>query len=461
MSFNIALSGLKAAQKDLDVTSNNIANVSTVGFKQSRAEFADVYSSSLLASGKSKAGDGVLTANVAQQFKQGGVNDTENALDLAIAGNGFFATVPEIGSSERSYTRAGMFKLDKDNFVITNQGDNLLGFPVNTDGTSASTSLATAIPLRIPTSSGAPLQTSEIKMAMNLPSGATHIAGAPGNFDPDDKLTYNEKTSETIYDSLGNTHLMTYFFIKDDVATKPNEWIVFAAIDGKAINLVETTAGDALADGRQGGVTSGPLSGSGGVIGARLVFDNTGDFISQVPTLANGGIQTAPFTNYLNNGADETQNVKMNFLLNTNGPDKDEPAQWSGKFSIKSRTQDGLAVGRLKGIEIAEDGLVRATYSNGTSEPLARIALINFANEQGLSQVGNTSWKESLTSGAALAGEATTGTFGLIKSKALEQSNVNLTTELIDLITAQRNFQANSKALETNNTISQTILQIR
>ena len=123
--------------------------------------------------------------------------------------------------------------------------------------------------------------------------------------------------------------------------------------------------------------------------------------------------------------------------------------------------QDGLAVGRLTGIDIGADGLIRATYSNGTSEPLARIALVNFANEQGLTQIGNSSWKESISSGEALAGEAGSGTFGTINSSALEQSNVNLTAELIDLISAQRNFQANSRALEVDNQLNQTILQIR
>ena len=151
MSFNIALSGLNAAQKDLDVTSNNIANVNTTGFKESRAEFVDVYAASLLSSGKTKVGDGALTADVAQQFSQGSIQFTNNALDLAITGNGFFATVPEIGSSETSYTRAGQFKLNQDNFIVNSGGGHLLGFPVNPDGTSASVSLSTAEPIRIPT----------------------------------------------------------------------------------------------------------------------------------------------------------------------------------------------------------------------------------------------------------------------------------------------------------------------
>ena len=502
MSFNIALSGLNAAQKDLDVSSNNIANVNTVGFKESRAEFVDVYAASLLASGKTKVGDGVLTADVAQQFSQGSIQFTNNALDLAITGNGFFATVPELGSLETSYTRAGQFKLNADNFVVNSQGGHLLGFPVNPDGSSASVSLSTADPIRVPTASGAPTQTSEVDVRMNLPAGDSYISGSPGNFDPEDPLTFNNSTSVTIFDSLGDSHVMTYFYIKEDPTTAPNQWTMFAAVDGKVIDLETETSGgfaaaqQAKADAEQaqidfdaiavptaadvatlqaaidaartaelatnpiGGNMSGPLS-PGGVIGARLAFNASGDFIAQTPNLADGGIRTVDFSNHLPNGADSSQFVEIDFNLDPTTPNPNEPTQFASNFEVTALNQDGLAVGRLTGIDIGTDGLVRATYSNGTSQPLSRIAMVNFANEQGLSQVGNTGWKESITSGEALAGEAGSGTFGTINSSALEQSNVNLTTELIDLISAQRNFQANSRALEVDNQLNQTILQIR
>lgn len=458
MSFNIALSGLNAAQKDLDVTSNNIANVNTTGFKESRAEFVDVYASSLLSSGKTKVGDGVLTSDVAQQFSQGSIQFTNNALDLAITGNGFFATVPELSSLDTSYTRAGQFKLNADNFVVNSAGGHLLGFPVNPDGTSASVSLSTATPIRIPTSSGAPQKTAEVDVRMNLPAGDAYISSAPGNFDPTDPLTFNNSTSVTIFDSLGDSHIMTYFFVKDNPATNPNEWMLFAAVDGQVIDLDDPAGGTVNP---VGGTVSGPLS-PGGVTGARLVFNTSGDFISQVPTPAEGGITTVPFTAaILTNGADPTQAVAIDFNLDPLAPSPNEPTQFASNFEVTALDQDGLAVGRLTGIDIGTDGLVRATYSNGTSEPLSRIALVNFANEQGLTQIGNTSWKESIVSGSALAGEGGTGTFGTINSSALEQANVNLTTELIDLISAQRNFQANSRALEVDNQLNQTILQIR
>ncbi len=457
MSFNIALSGLNASQKDLDVSSNNIANVNTIGIKESREEFVDVYAASLLASGKTKVGDGVLTADVAQQFSQGSIQFTNNALDLAITGNGFFATVPELGSLERSYTRAGQFKLNADNFVVNSQGGHLLGFPVNPDGSSASVSLSTAEPVLIPTASGAPTKTSEVDVRMNLPAGDSFISNAPGNFDPDDPLTFNNSTSVTIFDSLGDSHIMTYFFVKDNPTVAPNEWMMFAAVDGNVIDLIDPAGGGTNP---VGGTVSGPLS-PGGVTGARLMFNASGDFVNQIPTLANGGIVTRDFTNHLPNGADTTQTVVIDFNLDPIAPNPNEPTQFASNFEVTALNQDGLAVGRLTGIDIGSDGLVRATYSNGTSQPLSRIAMVNFANEQGLTQVGNTGWKESIVSGEPLAGEGGSGTFGTINSSALEQSNVNLTTELIDLISAQRNFQANSRALEVDNQLNQTILQIR
>jgi flagellar hook protein FlgE len=449
MSFNIALSGLNAAQKDLDVTSNNIANVSTVGFKESRAEFVDVYAASLLAAGNTKVGDGVLTSDVAQQFQQGSIQFTQNSLDLAITGNGFFAVVPELDSLEFSYTRAGQFKLNSDNFIVNSAGQHLLGFPVNPDGSSSSVSLSTSEPIRIPTASGAPQLTSEVDVRMNLPAGDPVITGSPANFDLKDPLTYNHSTSVTVFDSLGDSHIMTYYFIKEPpTATTPstNPWTVTAAIDNERVNLTDPTG-------------TGTGIDLGGFDGARLHFDSGGDFVSQEPAT---GFQTAALgPNILTNGSDPTQTIVIDFNLDTAGPNPNEPTQFASSFEVTSLEQNGLPVGRLTGLDIGPDGLVQATYSNGTSQALSRVALVSFANNQGLTQEGNTNWKESILSGEALAGEAGAGTYGTINSSALEQSNVNLTTELIDLISAQRNFQANSRSLEVDNQLNQTILQIR
>lgn len=440
MSFNVALSGLNAAQKDLGVTSNNIANVNTTGFKESRAEFVDVYASSLLAAGNTKAGDGVLTSTVAQQFGQGSIKFTNNALDLAITGNGFFATVPSLDSQERSYTRAGEFKLNEDNFIVNSAGDFLLGFDVNSDGSSSSVALSTSNPIQIPTASGAPQATTEIDIRMNLPAGDSVSAFA---FDPTDPNTYEHSTSVTVFDSLGDSHIQTYYFKK----AAANEWDVYTAVDGTLINIQDTGTGTGTA------AVSPQQPGAG-----KLVFTSGGDFAGQYPDV----LQTDPLgTGILTNGAEPTQTLSIDFNLDTSGANTNEPTQFASNFEVTSLEQDGLAVGRLTGLDIDTDGLIRATYSNGTAQPLSRITLTSFANNQGLTQVGGTSWKESLVSGEALAGEAGTGTFGTINSSALEQSNVNLTTELIDLINAQRNFQANSRSLDIDNQLTQNILQIR
>ncbi|MFT4994502.1 MAG: flagellar hook protein FlgE [Paraglaciecola sp.] len=461
MSFNIALSGVAAAQRDLDTTANNIANVNTVGFKESRAEFGDVYAQSLLAGGKTKVGDGVITQEVAQQFSQGSLQFTNNSLDLAITGNGFFGTVPDINSRNFSFTRAGMFKLDSDNFVVNSAGDNLLGFPVNSDGTSSSVALSTSIPVRIPDSSGFPEPTTKVSLQMNLPAG-----DAPVNldlFNPDDPSTYNAATSVTIYDTLGDSHVQTYYFMKDAAAT--NEWVVVSYVDDLPVATEGDTIGTIPATGNNVvGETS--LPDGAPVAGFRMIFSAGGDFSgiqnadgTLVPT---GDIISEPLgANVLVNGSDSSQTITTNFFLDSGNATPDEPTQFASSFEVTSLEQDGLPVGRLTGIDIGSDGLVRASYSNGTSEPIVRVALIRFANDQGLNQQSNTQWKESILSGEALAGEATTGTFGNINSSALEQANVNLTTELIDLIIAQRNFQANSRALEVNNQLNQTVLNIR
>jgi flagellar hook protein FlgE len=464
MSFNIALSGVAAAQRDLDTTANNIANVNTVGFKESRAEFGDVYAQSLLAGGKTKVGDGVLTQDVAQQFSQGSLQFTNNALDLAITGNGFFATVPNLDSRDFSFTRAGQFKLDSENFVVNSAGDNLLGFPVNTDGSSSSVALSTTVPVRIPDSSGAPVETSQVSIKMNLPAGAAPVN--PDLFNPDDPLTYNAATSVTVFDTLGDSHVMTYYFMKDlaAVAANPprNEWIGVTYVDGKPLDTEGTTPGAIpIAGDNVVGETSGNV-----VAGYRMQFSNGGDFVgiqnSDGVLAPTGNITSEPLgPDILINGSNPDQTISTNFGLDPLNATPNEPTQFASPFEVTSLEQNGLPVGRLTGIDIGPDGLVRATYSNGTSEPIVRVALVRFANDQGLTQQSGTQWKESILSGEALAGEATTGTFGEINSSALEQANVNLTTELIDMIIAQRNFQANSRALEVNNQLNQTVLNIR
>ena len=455
MSFNIALSGIAAAQKDLNTTANNIANVNTIGFKESRAEFADVYANSIFSNGKTAVGGGVTTTQVAQQFSQGSLQFTSNALDLAISGGGFFVTSANIDTSQdQSFSRAGAFKVDSNNYMVDSAGNFLQAFPVDETGSSTSVSLTTTKPVKIPDTAGSPVKTSSIGMQMNLNSGYKVLD--PAAFDPTDSKTFNKLTSVTMFDSLGESHVMTSYFVKptNGSYTGESNWVVFYAVDGKQVDLAGTdvgtyqtdTDGDRIADTPQLAQTAG------GWRGSVLKFNDVGAYTGSDPAVLTTEALGLPGAGILGPGADGTQTLSIAF---------NNPTQYSSNFEVTELTQNGTTVGRLTNVSIGSDGLVIAKYSNGSTVPLARVALVRFANEQGLTQVGNTSWKASLDSGPALAGEANSGTFGSIRSSALEQSNVDLTTELVDLISAQRNFQANSRTLEVNNTLQQTILQIR
>jgi flagellar hook protein FlgE len=467
MSFNIALSGIAAAQTDLNTTANNIANVATVGFKESRAEFDSVYANSLFSNVATKVGDGVAVSAVAQQFHQGSLKFTQNPLDLAITGSGFFATVDNIGDQNLSYTRAGTFKLNDESYIVDNSGNYLQAFPVNLDGTSASVSLSTTQAIQIPEVAGTPQSTSDVTLSMNLPSSDEALD--PAKFNPKDPETYNNATSITIYDSLGESHILTTYYVKPEnaAADTKSQWLSFATIDGEPVapwdeNLVtDTTTGeinvsyevDTDGDGIFDGTKEASYTDENDVVhrGVLLEFDNAGAFTGTIPVeltfepLGNTG------ANILGPGTDGSQTLTMTY---------ENPTQYSSGFEVTTLEQNGLTVGRVTGIQIDETGLVEATYSNGTTDALARVAMVRFKNEQGLRQQGSD-WEATQNSGAPIAGEASAGSFGSIRSAALEQSNVDLTNELVDLITSQRNFQANSRALETNNTLQQTILQIR
>ncbi|MGI2103729.1 flagellar hook protein FlgE [Shewanella frigidimarina] len=459
MSFNIALSGIAAAQKDLNTTANNIANVNTIGFKESRAEFADVYANSIFSNSKTAVGGGATTTQVAQQFHQGSLQFTSNSLDMAISGGGFFVTSSELGSQDQSYTRAGAFKVDSANYMVDSAGNFLQGFPVDEDGNSTSVSLTTTQPIKIPDTAGSPVQTGNVGLQMNL--NVSETALDPANFNPADSDTFNNSTSVTIYDSLGESHIMTTYFVKptNGSYTGESNWVAFYAVDGDPVDVASgpgtystDTDGDSIADGTGTVSAANPGGAAGTWSGAVLKFNSVGAYIGSDPAIITTEALGTGGAGALGPGADGTQALTIKF---------NSPTQYSSPFEVTELTQDGITVGRLTNVGIGSDGLITASYSNGSTVPLSRVALVRFANEQGLTQVGNTSWKASLDSGAALAGEANSGTFGSIRSSALEQSNVDLTTELVDLISAQRNFQANSRTLEVNNTLNQTILQIR
>ena len=435
MSFNIALSGINAAQKDLNTTANNIANVNTTGFKESRAEFGDVYATSIFSNAKTSVGNGVATSHIAQQFQQGSLNFTENSLDLAINGNGFFVMSDGMESMDRNYTRAGAFKLDANSFVINSAGNYLQVYDVNDDGSPKAVSMASTKPLQIPDTAGVPESTGNVDMTMNLP--ATSPLLDPTKFDPIDSGTYTAATSVSIYDSLGESHTLSTYYVKDGTAGAPaNSWLEFNYVDDQPVDIVGGQAGASSP-----GTPVKPAA-------LRLTFDSSGLLQQQLPVIA----ETVPLGAILTNGADTTQTIKVNI---------NNPTQFASSFEVSKLEQDGATVGRLTGIDIGPDGMVAASYSNGRNDKLGMIAMAKFANEQGLSQTGDTGWRASQLSGAAIAGEANSGTFGKINSSALEQSNVNLTSELVNLITAQRNYQANSRTLEVNSKLQDTVLQIR
>ncbi|MDU7780671.1 flagellar hook protein FlgE [Aeromonas caviae] len=448
MSFNNALSGINAAQKDLNVTANNIANVNTTGFKESRAEFADVYANSIFVNAKTQVGNGVATAAVAQQFHQGALQFTNNALDLAIQGNGFFVTSDGLTNLDRTYTRAGAFKLNESSYMVSNSGGYLQGYEINSDGTPKAVSINATKPIQIPDKAGEPVQTTTVEAGFNLPSSTKTLMDVNASkFDPTDSTTYSSSTSVVVYDSLGEPHTITQYFTKEadpadpTQAAVPTAWRMYLYEGDKPIDIVGGTATTMAT-----GLSQAPLS-------ARVTFDASGKMVTPTTPAV---IKTEPLgaagAGIITNGADGTQEIE--FKLGT-------VTQYASPFEVSKLTQDGSTVGRLTKVEIGADGIVSATYSNATTVKVAMVAMAKFANAQGLTQVGDTSWRQSLLSGDALPGTPNSGTFGSIKSSALEQSNVDLTTELVDLITAQRNFQANSRSLEVNSSLQQNILQIR
>ncbi|CBL44728.1 Flagellar basal body FlaE [gamma proteobacterium HdN1] len=447
MSFNIAISGLKAAQSDLEVTSNNIANVATTGFKKSRAEFGDIYATGAFGSTKTAIGSGVLLQAVSQQFNQGNMNFTQNTLDFGVSGEGFFVMSPNIGSSERIYTRAGAFGVNADGNVVNSSDQLLQVFPVNEDGTVTSTALSSTIPLKLPDAAGTPKATELVTMGVNLPADAAALD--PALFDPRDAKTYTASTSVNVYDSLGKAHVAALYYVRDSTSVVPNTWQMFTMIDGERVALDD------------GGTPAAPLN------SARFSFGNDGtlNIGSMVPATfqtlglgvdagGNAAVPPAPgpLTGWLN-GPDPLQVIEFDITAGTK--------QFASPFTLNTLTQDGFSIGRLTGIEVDDSGLVRAAYSNGQTVSVGKVALARFPNPQGLSQIGNTSWKETSASGEALAGEAGTSSYGLIRAGALEVSNVDLTTELVGLITAQRNFQANAKSIETTNTVTNAIINLR
>jgi len=506
MSFQQGLSGLNGAAKSLDVIGNNIANASTVGFKGSTTQFADVYARSLNGAGGVTAGIGASVAGIAQQFSQGNIETSNNPLDIAINGAGFFRTE---SSGLVQYTRNGQFSLDKNGFLVTAQGANLTGYPVDSNDQILAGAPG---PLQISTSDLKPNATTRVDTSLNLDSRVDVPTNYP--FNANDATTYNKQTPVSVYDTLGNAHVMSLYYVK----TGAGSWDVYVGSDGTEMTNVNTLASaqsnagvvaarnawtaatkavpidaaavsTALADYASKtaeAVISGATGASTATIAAiRAAASSAGDTVGFTPdqvdkaiaaatsvppvpvgTLkfdANGVLsaammspQTLPLTVnlpvYPPTGAREILPIKLGFAGST---------QYGADTSEKKTTQDGYTAGHLQRFSASADGVILGQYSNGQTKPLGQIVLANFTNPNGLEPLGNNSWAESSASGTPLIGTPDTGSLGVLQAAAVESSNVDLTAELVNMITAQRVYQANAQTIKTQDSVLQTLVNLR
>ena len=403
MAFNTSISGLQAAQKDMGVISNNIANVGTTGFKRSDSLFAELYTASLGGAG-TQPGSGVTLERIRSDFGQGGFEFTSSQLDLAIDGNGLFVLQ---NGSETLYTRAGAFRLDSDGYVVTESGANLQGYAADANG-QITTALGN---LQITNALLAQKPTEEIVFNGNLDSRATTPSVTP--FDATDPETYNFTSTTTVYDSAGAAHQVTMYFVKD--ATTAGQYNISVAIDDVVQPETES-----------------------------LLFDNTGVLDATSATALN-------LASYAPANAN-AQPINIDFSSVTG---------YGATSATSGVTQDGYAAGQLAGFEFDRTGVAYATYTNGETRAVGQVALATFTNPSGLQSAGKTNFAESSTSGVASIGTPDSGARGIIRPSALESANVDLTVELLALIEAQRNFQSNAQAIQNANDASQAILQLR
>ena len=512
MSFQQGLSGLNGAAKSLDVIGNNIANASTVGFKGSQAQFADVYATSLSGAGGNQAGIGSKVAQISQEFSQGNIESSNNPLDIAINGAGFFRTTV---AGATQYSRNGQFSLDKDGTMVNAQGAKLTGFSASPTGAILAGSPA---PLQINTADLKPVATTRVDTELNLDSGSVVPTTTP--FNASDPTSYNKQTPVDVYDSLGNPHVLSTFYVK----TGAGAWNVYAANDGTEItnlkvaasaqgtgasftavnnarsawasasaavppdqaaiatalsdyanaasNMVVAAAGSAGATAAQQSAITAAAASSGSTVGKTpdgvdkdiaAAVSVPGVPIGHLNFDANGALssalmapQTLPVTVGLpifpSTGAAGTLSVALGFANST---------QYGAATSEKKTTQDGYTAGHLQRFSAGADGIILGQYSNGQSHALGQIVLANFANPNGLTPLGNNAWAETSNSGVALVGTPSSGSLGVLQSSSVESSNVDLTAELVNMITAQRVYQANAQTIKTQDSVLQTLVNLR
>lgn len=428
MGFQQGLSGVGAAAKQLDVIGNNVANSSTVGFKQSRAEFADMFASSYYGVSATQNGIGATVQAVAQQMNQGNINITNNQMDLAISGNGFFITQTTNG---QAYTRNGQFQVNKDGYIVNN-GDKLMGWSVVPDSNPAKMREGELQTLKVNTdmiqpvaSDGGTTPAKMVRLTTNLDSRQTV---PPLAFSTADPTTYNHSTSATLYDSLGNPLTLTTYYRK----TANNQWNVYARINNP--NMPASA--------------SNPTMLNGGAAQS-LSFNSDGT----LSTPAGGSLA---FGSYTSIAGASPLTVTLDI-----GTGKSGTTQFGNTFAVNELNQVGYASAALTGLQVDKTGVIKARYSNGQTKDIGQVVLANFKNSQGLQSVGANRWMETLASGSPTLNNPGSTNVGLVQSGALEDSNVDLTSELVNMITAQRYYQANAQTIKVQDAVMQTLINLR
>ncbi|WP_175815902.1 flagellar hook protein FlgE [Burkholderia diffusa] len=413
MGYQQGLSGLAGASNALDVIGNNIANANTVGFKSSTAQFSDMYANSVATSVNTQIGIGTTLASVQQQFGQGTINTTNSSLDVAINGNGFFQMS---NNGVTTYSRDGTFQRDKNGFIVDSQGRNLMGYAASTGGVI---NTAQTVPLQAPTTNIAPTATTKISAQFNLNSQDTVPAKTP--FSATDTTTYNYSTSIQVYDSLGGSQAVNMYFVKSAAGT----WEAYSGTQGGATTDLGTVT----------------FNSSGAI-------QSTTTGTPATPTASLGQFQfTVPNTD----GSATPQQLTLDLTGTT---------QYGGKDGVNNLAQDGYASGTLTTFSIGADGKLTGNYSNGQTAVLGQIVLANFNNPNGLVNLGGNQYAESSASGVPQISSPGSTNHGALQGSALENSNVDLTSQLVNLITAQRNYQANAQTIKTQQTVDQTLINL-
>lgn len=444
MSFQTGLSGLNVSSKSLDVIGNNIANANTVGFKSSRNEFSELVSSSLGTGGGGGVGIGAATAAISQQFTQGNINITGNSLDVAINGGGFFQVTKTDGTA--AYTRDGEFKLDKDGNIITNTGSFLMGYPTDLKGVPTS---ITPQKMSIPT--GAPIpasQTTTITAEFNLDARAK-IASTV--VPPTPIGTYG--TSITNYDSQGVPLPFNMYFQKiGTTTTDPARGVdlpvplALATATNQAIDqwaIYDTSTVDFSTN----PATPPPIG--------FIAFDSTGALAATYDATA---VETTTFGILPITLTPAAPSIVLPFNPNL---DLTKTTQYGTAFNVSNLTQDGYTAGDLTGVSIEPTGVITTRYSNGQTQSRGQLSLADFRNVQGLRPIGGGEYLETYASGQPVQGSPGIGKYGELRAGAVEESNVDLTAELVSMMTAQRNYQANAQTIKTQDQIMQTLVNLR